>query len=62
MRLLAVTSRISGVIVGVVVFWILLISFARDTGPVELVLWLVIGVVTGVVVTKLLRRGSREES
>lgn len=53
---------LSGIFVGVLVFFGLLFAFAGGTGPIELVLWLVIGVVSGVVVTTLLRLGSAEET
>lgn len=49
---------ISGVVVGVLVCFGLLLAFATGTGPIELLLWLLIRVLSGVGVTKLLRLGS----
>lgn len=53
---------LSGIFVGVLVFFGLLVAFAGGTGPAELVLWLVFAVLSGVLVTKLLRLGSAEEA
>ena len=57
-----VNQILSGIFVGVLVFFGLLFAFAGGTGPLELLLWLVLGIVSGVVVTKLLRLGSADET
>ena len=55
-------SVLWGVFVGVCVFLMLLVGFAGGTGPIELVLWAVLGVASGALVTTLLRLGSRPKS
>jgi hypothetical protein len=47
---------LSGVAVGVLVFFGLLFAFASGTGPVELLLWLLVAIAGGVVTTRVTRR------
>jgi hypothetical protein len=56
-----VKSVIGGIVAGLLVFFLLIAVFATSTGPVELLLWVVISVVVGVAVTKLLRLGEKPE-
>jgi len=57
-----VSQVISGIFVGVLVFFGLIYAFAGGTGPLELFLWIALAVVSGVVVTKLLRLGRVDET
>jgi hypothetical protein len=53
---------LSGVVVAVLVFFVLLFVFASGTGPVELLLWFVLALVSGFVTARLVRRGTPTDS
>ncbi len=53
---------LGGVLVAVLVFAILLGAFASATGPVELVLWLILAIASGVLVARSIRGGGRADS
>lgn len=55
-RVRAMKPLLSGVIVGVLVFVLLLFAFASGTGLWELLLWAIVAVAAGAVTSTVLRR------
>jgi hypothetical protein len=52
---------IVGVVVGLVVFLLLLVAFASGTGPIELLLWLALAVLSGAVAAKVSSRSTKAQ-